>query len=342
MKKLLKKITLYPMVFIFLLLYSNYLFGQYLDYSQSSKSDVGYSDVDKYRKAIIPQDYFNRFKKDEDQKNFRKLREFLKEKEDLKTVLENLIRTKSLTAARNDFNKDLFKSRIEKIKRKLGNHKENENISVPYELSYEYGESGDLYSLDWDDSIRKNKVVSYSDLKAIQSSYENAITDLSAKDSIIINLNQNLDNVKQDIYNCRSQIDSILAPEYKQQDFRTNISICFTVLIGVLLVSFFVIVYKKSDNSLSKELLSSNGLQFITLFVLIIAVILFGILSILQGSELAAILSGISGYILGKGGITFNDNKSKPNADIELLTRLKNEGTIDDAQFEIQKLKINH
>jgi hypothetical protein len=58
---------------------------------------------------------------------------------------------------------------------------------------------------------------------------------------------------------------------------------------------------KKSGEDLSKELLGGNGLQFVTLFVLIIAVILFGILDILQGSELAAILAGISGYILGKG-----------------------------------------
>ena len=75
----------------------------------------------------------------------------------------------------------------------------------------------------------------------------------------------------------------------------------FTILIAILLIVFFVIVYKRSDSTLSKDLLSGNGLQFVTLFVLIIAIILFGILSILQSSELAAILSGISGYILGKG-----------------------------------------
>ncbi|MCZ8215454.1 MAG: hypothetical protein O9262_04400, partial [Cyclobacteriaceae bacterium] len=111
----------------------------------------------------------------------------------------------------------------------------------------------------------------------------------------------NLNNIKQDIYDCRNEIDSALAPEYKEQEFRITISICFAALIGVLLCVFFFIVFKKSDSTLSKDLLSGNGLQFITLFVLIIAIVLFGILNILQGSELAAILSGISGYILGKG-----------------------------------------
>ncbi|MEM1220890.1 MAG: hypothetical protein AAGH79_18360, partial [Bacteroidota bacterium] len=112
---------------------------------------------------------------------------------------------------------------------------------------------------------------------------------------------KNLKYVKADIYESQSKIDSALAPEYKQQEFRIYISTCFSILIALLLFMFFYIVYKKSDFNLSRQLLSDNGLQFITIFVLIIAIILFGILGILEGSELAAILSGISGYILGKG-----------------------------------------
>ena len=42
------------------------------------------------------------------------------------------------------------------------------------------------------------------------------------------------------------------------------------------------------------------GLQFITLFSLIIAIILFGLTDVLQGRELAALPGGISGYILGR------------------------------------------
>jgi hypothetical protein len=41
-------------------------------------------------------------------------------------------------------------------------------------------------------------------------------------------------------------------------------------------------------------------LQFITLFSLIIAIILFGLTDVLQGRELAALPGGISGYILGR------------------------------------------
>jgi hypothetical protein len=42
------------------------------------------------------------------------------------------------------------------------------------------------------------------------------------------------------------------------------------------------------------------GIQFVTLFSLIIAIILFGVLKILEGRELAALLGGLSGYILGR------------------------------------------
>jgi len=114
-------------------------------------------------------------------------------------------------------------------------------------------------------------------------------------------LDRSIEAVEQDVNACRRQIDVALAPEYKQQDFRKDITLYFSLLIALVLVSFFFIVYKNAGNNLSKELLSGNGLQFITLFVLIIAVILFGILNILQSSELAAILAGISGYILGRG-----------------------------------------
>jgi hypothetical protein len=43
-----------------------------------------------------------------------------------------------------------------------------------------------------------------------------------------------------------------------------------------------------------------SGIQFITLFSLVIAIILFGILEILHDKELAALLGGLSGYILGR------------------------------------------
>jgi hypothetical protein len=42
------------------------------------------------------------------------------------------------------------------------------------------------------------------------------------------------------------------------------------------------------------------GMQFVTLFLIVIAIILFGIMGTLEGKELAALLGGLSGYILGR------------------------------------------
>jgi hypothetical protein len=72
-------------------------------------------------------------------------------------------------------------------------------------------------------------------------------------------------------------------------------------MIGLLLLGFFLIIAFKSDKNIGRQFLGDSGLQFVTMFVLIIAVILFGILGILEAKELTAILSGVSGYILGKG-----------------------------------------
>ncbi len=44
------------------------------------------------------------------------------------------------------------------------------------------------------------------------------------------------------------------------------------------------------------DILGQSGIQFLTLFSLVIAIILFGI----KGKELAALLGGLSGYIFGE------------------------------------------
>jgi hypothetical protein len=80
----------------------------------------------------------------------------------------------------------------------------------------------------------------------------------------------------------------------------------------------------------SKSLISSSGLQFITVFILIIAIILFGILKVLGGSELAAILSGISGYILGKGGVGITEKANTPDIPTKEDTSIFQTDTIDE------------
>jgi len=133
--------------------------------------------------------------------------------------------------------------------------------------------------------------------------------------------------LESDISLCQTQIDNALAPEYKDQSFRVSISITFAILIGILLLAFFFLIYIKSESHIAIELLSGTGLQFITIFILIISITLFGILGILEGRELAAILSGISGYILGRGIKSVRDSNKKTQQNNE--DQSDEEGTDD-------------
>lgn len=139
-------------------------------------------------------------------------------------------------------------------------------------------------------------------LPAIESRYKEAIEKDSINQFSYTRIQESLEGVQYDIFQCEQALNASLSPEFQQQTFRIWTSMTFSILIAILLFIFFFIMYRRSDRTLARNLLSETGLQFITIFVLIIAIILFGILNILGGSELAAILSGISGYILGKGG----------------------------------------
>jgi hypothetical protein len=66
-----------------------------------------------------------------------------------------------------------------------------------------------------------------------------------------------------------------------------------------LIVAFFALSFY--DEKVRQAIFSGQaGIQFVTLFSLVIAIILFGIVGILEAKELSALLGGISGYILGR------------------------------------------
>lgn len=139
-------------------------------------------------------------------------------------------------------------------------------------------------------------------LPAIREKFREAARRDSVNQQFYERIQKNLTPIQQDIFQAEQAIYAALSPEFRDQDFRVWISLTFSGLIALILFAFFFIIYRRSDALLYRQMLSSAGLQFITVFVLITAIILFGILRVLGGSELAAILSGISGYILGKGG----------------------------------------
>lgn len=117
-----------------------------------------------------------------------------------------------------------------------------------------------------------------------------------------------LDEKKTTMQSVRKALASIYTPE---QEFKRTMSITFAVLIGLVIVGFFYLSYV--DAAIRRAIFSGEtGIQFLTLFSLVIAIILFGITSILQDKELAALLGGLSGYILGRYNKPKDNEKSQP------------------------------
>lgn len=84
-----------------------------------------------------------------------------------------------------------------------------------------------------------------------------------------------------------------------EQFFKIFISVSFAVLILAVIAGFYYLSAK--DEKVRQAIFSGQeGIQFLTLFSLVIAIILFGVTGILQDKELAALLGGLSGYILGR------------------------------------------
>lgn len=98
------------------------------------------------------------------------------------------------------------------------------------------------------------------------------------------------------------QIATLLDIETPRRQFKKAMSIAYSMLLGGSILVFLIFFYMVSDKKLGRDLLiSGEGLRFITLFSLVIAIVLFGITGILEGKELSALLGGLSGYILGRG-----------------------------------------
>jgi len=91
-------------------------------------------------------------------------------------------------------------------------------------------------------------------------------------------------------------ISQLTSPD---KNFRFSMSMFFAGLIAMVILGFFVLA--GIDQAMRRAIFSGEtGIQFLTLFSIVIAIILFGITSILESRELSALLGGLSGYILGR------------------------------------------
>jgi Na+-transporting methylmalonyl-CoA/oxaloacetate decarboxylase gamma subunit len=91
--------------------------------------------------------------------------------------------------------------------------------------------------------------------------------------------------------------------------FRAISTAIMGVLIAIVVGGFYVIAWYK-DGIATKIFGGEMGMQFVTLFLIVIAIILFGIMGTLEGRELAALLGGLSGYILGKASFKSDETKN--------------------------------
>lgn len=124
------------------------------------------------------------------------------------------------------------------------------------------------------------------------------LTDLKAKQSV---RKEELTKKQAQLVDVEERIGSLLNVSTNQYFYRTGVSFIFASIVFFLVLKFFRVV--ETDTNVKMSIFSGEaGIQFITLFSIVIAVILFGILEILGANELSALLGGLSGYILGKTG----------------------------------------
>jgi len=124
-----------------------------------------------------------------------------------------------------------------------------------------------------------------------------------AKAELVRDLNDKktaLEEKKRQKNKIEQRISELIDIEKPRQKFKTTMSGVFAGLVALVIFGFFIVSWK--DDTVRRAIFSGqSGIQFITLFSLVIAIILFGITGILQDKELAALLGGLSGYILGRG-----------------------------------------
>ena len=120
-------------------------------------------------------------------------------------------------------------------------------------------------------------------------------TDLFLNDQIA-KKKQLLTDDKDLLLCIQETIPQLTSPD---QQFKGYMSGAFAALIAIVIGGFFLLASR--DEVMRRAIFSGEtGIQFLTLFSLVIAIILFGIINILEGKELAALLGGLSGYILGR------------------------------------------
>jgi hypothetical protein len=144
-----------------------------------------------------------------------------------------------------------------------------------------------------------------STYQRIMTSYK-AINAQAQYLSTIHELVSSLQNGQADLESEINKIDERFVSKINDTRTRDTFTAITTAIFGIAVIIVIVFFFRLANNDDARAALFQNdsGLQFVTLFSIVIAIILFGVLKILEGKELAALLGGLSGYILGRGSIS--------------------------------------
>lgn len=175
-----------------------------------------------------------------------------------------------------------------KLQSQLGN--QTDNLNTNKNLQQKYTQLGAVFE----------NTVYYTDAQKLASLTVNYNNAMKLVKTDIETSKRNIQTINTDIEKITRTINNRMNLEQSQQSFRQWTSMIYAILIAIIILSFFLILFKSNSKETATLLMGESGLQFITLFSLIISIILFGVLNILEGKELAAIISAIAGFILGK------------------------------------------
>ncbi len=150
------------------------------------------------------------------------------------------------------------------------------------------------------DSVERRRKTREDERQQLEERLPNISQAIDSLEGKIIRRNLEVRRLEDLLFEVEFRINELLTPQTAKNRFKLLITVAFAVLVGLVIFGFFVVAMR--DERVRRAIFSGeSGIQFITLFSLVIAIILFGITGILEGRALAALLGGISGYILGRG-----------------------------------------
>ncbi|MBN7818705.1 DUF2207 domain-containing protein [Bowmanella yangjiangensis] len=196
--------------------------------------------------------------------------------------------------------------RIESEKEYLPINKEDAERKIDYYELKIKSEANVLEKLKAKENKSKEEI---EEMNSIENYHPQLLSELKkAKEEKerLTKLQSDLSDINKKISQSRNNLDKVdvkmsnlINTESERNEFRKLISFTYCGLVAIVIVGFYFIALKIPK--IAESIFSGEkGIQFVAIFLIVIAIILFGIMGILESKELSALLGGLSGYILGR------------------------------------------